>query len=392
MECGQSGENAAARTVSSNPLKALTALGQSVWLDYIQRELISSGELRHLIEEDGLTGITSNPSIFQKAIAGSDDYDQDIRAMALEGQSVKEIYDALSVKDVQSAAEELHSVYVSTDGHDGYISLEVNPHAAHDTEATVAEAHRLWTAVNRPNVLIKVPATTEGLPAIQRLISEGINVNVTLLFGLSRYRQVVEAYLAGIAARAARGLPVKPVASVASFFVSRIDALLDPELEIRTAKDSDKEALARSLRGKVAIASAKLAYQIYHEIFGGQRFKRLADRGARHQRLLWASTSTKNPAYSDVKYIEGLIGPNTVNTLPMETLRAYRGHGEPRILLEDEIEEARSVLERLHKLGININQTAQQLEDQGVDKFNQAFDELIAALAEKSSRYAATAE
>jgi len=376
----------------NNPLKALAALGQSVWLDYIQRKIISSGELRQLIEEDGLTGITSNPSIFQKAIAGSDDYDQDIRAMTLEGQGVKEIYDALSVKDVQSAAEELHSVYVTTDGHDGYVSLEVNPHAAHDTEATVTEAHRLWAAVNRPNLLVKVPATKEGLPAIQRLISEGINVNVTLLFGLSRYREVVEAYLAGIEARTARGLPVKRVASVASFFVSRIDTLLDPQLESRSAKDSDQEALARSLRGKVGIASAKLAYQIYKEIFASQRFERLAERGARHQRLLWASTSTKNPAYSDVKYVEELIGANTVNTLPMETLHAYRDHGDPRIRLEADIEEARSMLERLHEFGIDIDQTALQLEDQGVDKFNQALDELIATLAEESSRYAASAE
>jgi transaldolase len=375
-----------------NPLKALVALGQSVWLDYIQRGIISSGELRRLIEEDGLTGITSNPSIFQKAIAGSDDYDQDIRAMALEGQSIKEIYDALSVKDVQSAAEELHSVYVTTDGHDGYVSLEVNPHAAHDTEATVTEAHRLWAVVNRPNLLIKIPATKEGLPAIQRLISEGINVNVTLLFGLSRYREVVEAYLAGIEARTARGSPVKHVASVASFFVSRIDALLDPQLEGHGTKDRDKEALARSLRGKVAIASAKSAYQICKKIFASQRFMKLAERGARHQRLLWASTSTKNPAYSDVKYVEELIGANPVNTLPMETLHAYRDHGNPRIRLEADIEEARFVLERLHELGVDIDQAALQLENQGVDKFNQAFDELVATLAERSSHYAAGVE
>jgi transaldolase len=369
MACGQSGESATTEFMSTNPLKTLAALGQSVWLDYIQREMLSNGQLRRLIEEYAVTGVTSNPAIFNKAIAGSGDYDGDIHAMATQGQNVKEIYDTLSIDDVQRAAGELHSVFVSSDGHDGYVSLEVDPHLAHDTQATVADARRLWTRVDRPNLLIKVPATEAGLPAIQRLISEGINVNVTLLFGLSRYRQVTEAYLSGIEARASRDLPLKPLASVASFFVSRIDSLLDPRLEASVAGPGAGVAQAAKLCGKVAIANAKLAFQLYKEIFAGQRYQSLAEQGARSQRLLWASTSTKNPAYSDVKYVEALIGPDTVNTLPLETLGAYRDHGDPRMRLEDDIAAARLLLDQLPELGIDIDQAARQLEDQGVGSF-----------------------
>ena len=267
------------RIMKNNPLKQLETLGQSIWLDYIRRDLIASGELRRLIEEDGLRGMTSNPAIFEKAIAGSQDYDEDIRAMALEGKDAKAIYEALSQRDVQSAADEFRPVYERTDGNDGYVSLEVNPHLAHDTHGTIQEARRLWGALNRPNVFIKVPATAEGLPAIQQLISEGINVNVTLLFGLPRYRQVAEAYIAGIEARAAQGKAVKHVASVASFFVSRIDSLVDPLLEPILAQGGKEADLAKEVRGQVAIASAKMAYQIYKEIFGSDRFKKLADAG-----------------------------------------------------------------------------------------------------------------
>jgi len=372
--------------MNANPLKTLGTFGQSIWLDYIRRDLITSGQLRCLIEEDGLRGMTSNPSIFEKAIVDSHEYDEDIRAMAGEGKDVKSIYETLSQRDVQSAADEFRSVYDKTDGHDGYVSLEVNPHLAHDTKGTVEEAHRLWKMLARPNVFIKVPATTEGLSAIQELISEGINVNVTLLFGLPRYRQVADAYLAGIAARAARGKPVNHVASVASFFVSRIDGLGDPLLEKVIAQGGEKADLAKTVRGRVAIASAKMAYQLYKEIFGSGRFKSLADQGARVQRLLWASTSTKNPDDSDVKYVEALIGPDTVNTAPLDTLDAYRDHGDPKPRLEQDVAEARSVLERLPELGIDIDQVTQQLEDDGVVKFNKPFDKLLQTLASTSPR------
>lgn len=369
----------------ANPLKTLGTFGQSIWLDYIRRDLITSGQLRRLIEEDGLQGMTSNPSIFEKAIVDSHEYDEDIRTMAREGKGVKAIYETLSQRDVQSAADEFRSVYDKTDGNDGYVSLEVNPHLAHDTKGTVEEAHRLWKTLARPNVFIKVPATTEGLSAIQELISEGINVNVTLLFGLPRYRQVADAYLTGLAARAARGMPVNHVASVASFFVSRIDGLVDPLLEQVIVQGGDKAALAKTLRGHVAIASAKVAYQLYKGIFGSGRFKTLADQGARVQRLLWASTSTKNPDESDVKYVEALIGPDTVNTAPLTTLDAYRDHGDPKARLEHDVEEAHRVLERLPELGISLDHVTRQLEDEGVEKFNKPFDKLMATLASTSA-------
>ena len=368
--------------MKDNPLTILGTLGQSIWLDYIRRDLIASGGLRRLIEEDGLRGMTSNPAIFEKAIADSHDYDENIRAMALEGKDAKAIYEALSHRDVQNAADEFRPVYERTDGNDGYVSLEVNPHLAHDTNGTTQEARRLWAALDRPNVFIKVPATTEGLPAIRQLISEGINVNVTLLFGLPRYRQVAEAYIAGIEARAAQGEPVKHVASVASFFVSRIDTLVDALLEKLIAQDGREADLAKKLRGQVAIASAKMAYRIYKEIFGGDRFEKLAAQGARVQRLLWASTGTKNPDYSDVKYVEALIGPDTINTAPLETHDAYRDHGEPKGRLEQDNREDRWVLERLPELGINIDNVTRQLEDEGVEKFNKPFDKLMETLAQ----------
>ena len=373
--------------MSGNSLKRLGSLGQSVWLDYIRRDLIASGQLRRLIEEDGLRGMTSNPSIFEKAIVDSHDYDEDIRAMALKGKGAEAIYEALSQGDVESAADQFRPLYDRTDGQDGYVSLEVNPHLGHDTEGTVEEARRLWAALNRPNVLIKVPATADGLPAIQQLISEGISVNVTLLFGLPRYRQVAEAYIAGLEARAAQGKPLKHLASVASFFVSRIDALVDPLIEELIAQGGKEKDLARKARGQVAIASAKMAYQIYKEVVGGERFRKLAAQSARVQRLLWASTSAKNPDYSDVKYIEALIGPDTVDTIPMETLDAYRDHGKPKARLEQDVEEARSVLGRLHELGIDIDNVTRQLEDEGVEKFNKPFDKLMATLAQRSPQH-----
>jgi transaldolase len=373
-----------AGTMGNNPLKELGTLGQSIWLDYIRRDLMSSGGLQRLIEEDGLRGMTSNPSIFEKAIVESHDYDGDIQALALQGKGTAAVYETLSQRDVESAADEFRPLYDRTDGKDGYVSLEVNPHLADDTEGTVKEARRLWAALNRPNVFIKVPATADGLPVIQELISQGINVNVTLIFGLPRYRQVAEAYIAGIEARAAEGKPVQHVASVASFFVSRIDALVDPLLEKLAAQGGQQADLAKKMHGQVAIASAKMAYQIFKEIFGSFRFRKLAAQGARVQRPLWASTGTKNPDYSDVKYVEALIGPDTVNTAPMETLDAYRDHGKPKARLEEDVNEARWVLERLPELGIVIDHVTRQLEDEGVEKFDQPFDKLMKTLAQRS--------
>jgi transaldolase len=370
--------------MTDNPLKQLGTFGQSVWLDYIRRDLITSGRLRAMIETDGLRGMTSNPAIFQKAIGESHEYDLDIKAMARAGKGIPEIYESLSQQDVQGAADAFRQVYEATDGADGYVSLEVNPHLARDTDGTIAEARRLWRALDRPNVLIKVPATREGLPAIRQLVSEGISVNVTLLFGLPRHREVAEAYLAGLEARAAQGKPLQRVASVASFFLSRLDARVDPLLESFFPQGAKAADLAGQLHGQLAIASARLAYQGWKELFGSSRFRDLARRGARPQRLLWASTGTKNPDYSDVKYVEALIGPDTVNTIPPETLAAYRDHGQPAARLERDLPEARAVFEGLAELGILVSDVTQQLEDAGVEQFNVPFDHLMQALAEKS--------
>jgi transaldolase len=368
-----------------NPLLKIQEFGQSVWQDFVQRRLMTSGELRRLIEEDGLRGMTSNPQIFDQAIAGSHDYDDDIRAMALDGRSVEEIYQALTIKDVQMAADQFRRLYDRSGGAHGFVSLEVNPHLAHDTEKTIREARQLWRALERPNVFIKVPATQAGLPAIRHLISEGININVTLLFGLPRYREVAEAYIGGLEDRSARGESLERIASVASFFLSRIDVLVDPQLEEIARQDGRKKELAQKCLGKVAIASARLAYQIFKEIFHGGRFSKAAGQGGRPQRVLWASTSTKNPAYSDVKYVEALIGPETVNTLPQETLKAYRDHGRPEPRLEKSPREAREILQHLAELGIDIDAVTQQLEDEGVEKFNKPYDSLLETLRKARS-------
>jgi transaldolase len=366
--------------MKKNQLIELESLGQSVWLDYIRRDLITSGELGKLIDEDGLSGITSNPAIFEKAISGSHDYDKEIEEMIKEGKDTKSIYEAISIKDVMMAADEFRSLYDKTDGRDGFVSLEVNPHLAHETDATIEEARRLWKALNRPNVFIKVPATFEGLPAIQQLISEGININITLLFGLPRYREVAYAYIKGIEKRASMNEPLEHVASVASFFISRISTLVDPLEEILLARASEQEYFTTYVMGNIAISSAKFAYEVYKEIFNSERFSKLAEKGARPQRLLWASTSTKNPKYSDIKYVEALIGKDTINTLPPETLNAYRDHGDPKLRLDQDVQQARLQMDELPDMGIEIDKITQQLEDEGVDKFNQQYDKIMSML------------
>lgn len=369
--------------MKTNPLKQLEALGQSIWLDYIKRDLMTSGKLKQLIDNDGLRGITSNPSIFEKAIGESKEYDKDIETLAKAGKDVNTIYDALTQADIQMAADAFREVYDKTNGEDGYVSLEVGPHLAHDTKNTIIEARRLWKAVDRPNILIKVPGTKEGLPVITQLISEGINLNITLLFSVERYQEVAEAYLAGLEARAAKGESLHAIASVASFFLSRIDVLLDPLLEKINVQSGDNARLAKSLQGEVAIASAKVAYQRYTALTSSERFKKLAKQGAKVQRLLWASTSTKNPAYNDLKYVEALIGVETVDTIPMETLDAYRDHGNPHIELTKDLDKAGTVFAQLAMLGIDIHAVTQQLEKEGVDKFIQSANTLSETLKEK---------
>jgi transaldolase len=369
--------------MKQNPLLKIQEFGQSVWQDYIQRNMILSGELKQLIDKDGIRGVTSNPSIFDTAIAGSHDYDDDIRAMALEGKSVGEIYRFLTVRDVQQAADLFKPLYDGSEGKHGFVSLEVNPHLARNVDGTIQEARELWKALGRPNVFIKVPATREGLSCIRRLIGDGINVNVTLLFGLPRYREVADAYISGLEDRAAQGKPINRVASVASFFLSRIDILVDPLLEKIINEDTEKSGPAKKCRGQAAIASARLAYQIFRKIFRSDRFQKLADAGARPQRLLWASTSTKNPEYSDIKYVEALIGPDTVNTLPQETIKAYRDHGNPSARLEQDVVAAGDVLESLFTLDIDIDKITQQLEDEGIEKFNKPYDSLMETLKKK---------
>ncbi len=373
--------------MTKNPLLELEKLGQSIWMDFIRRSMIVSGELKQRTKDDGVSGVTSNPSIFEKAIAGSNDYDDAVRAMALEKKSVSEIYRRLTVEDIQQAADVFRPVYERTGSGDGYVSLEVSPKLAHDAKGTISEANELWEAVRRDNVFIKVPATREGLEAIRELIGDGINVNVTLLFGLPRYREVADAYLSGLESRASRDLDINRISSVASFFLSRIDATVDKMVQ---AKVSSGVQAAAHVKGEVAIASARIAYQIYREIFLGERFKRLALKGARRQRLLWASTSTKDPAYSDIKYVEALIGAETVNTLPLETINAYRDHGKPAVRITEDVDSAHKVLEQLPPLGIDIDKITQQLEDHGVRKFDEAFEALMKSLETK--REAALAE
>jgi transaldolase/glucose-6-phosphate isomerase len=376
-------------TETENPLQALAAFGQSVWLDYIRRDLFTTGDLARLIKEDGLRGMTSNPSIFEKAIAANPEYQQALAELSKRTDlDTKGIYEQLAIRDIQDAANALRGVYDRTKRRDGYVSLEVSPLLAHNTAETVAEAQRLWKSVARENVMIKVPGTPEGLPAIRKLVGAGINVNVTLLFAQEVYTQVGDAYIAGLEDLVTHGGDVSRIGSVASFFVSRIDALVDSKLSAMMKNAPfTKQAVLQSLQGKVAIANAKLAYQIYKRIFNGPRWQALAGRGAMTQRVLWASTSTKNPAYRDVLYVEELIGPDTVDTIPPATLDAFRDHGHPRASLEENVEAARQTMAELASAGISMKEVTDQLTDEGVKLFADAFDKLLAAVEKQSANF-----
>jgi transaldolase len=373
--------------MNSNPLRNIQKFGQSIWLDFIDRRIITSGKLKKLIDEDGIRGVTSNPKIFKDAITEGQEYENDIRMLAQRCKSSEEIYEALTVGDIQRTADLFRPLYDSSGGQHGFVSLEVNPHLARDIDGTLEEARRLWSALDRPNVLIKVPATREGLTCIQQLISEGININVTLLFGLARYREVAKAYIAGMEARSRQNRPLAHISSVASFFLSRIDVLIDSLLEKLIEAGGKKAVQAHSLLGQIAIASAKEAYQIYREIFHSRRFHSLAQEGARSQRVLWASTGTKNPAYSDIKYVEALIGPETINTLPQATMDAYRDHGDPEPLLETELEKSGEKFGILRHLDIDIDEQTRQLEEEGIRKFIEPYDSLMATLEKKRGEH-----
>lgn len=367
----------------NNPLKQIPEMGQSIWLDYIRRGFLLNGDLKALIDNDALRGVTSNPAIFEEAIAHSDDYKETIMQLARTSLTNKQIFLNLAIEDVRTAADIFKGVYDATAGLDGYVSLEVSPDIALDTTATISEALSLWKELDRPNVMIKIPATFEGLAAIKKSISEGLNVNVTLLFGLQRYREVAEAYIEGLEERVKAGKPVDHIYSVASFFLSRIDTMVDPMLEKIITQGGQQADLAKTLLGKAAIASAKMAYQIYKELFFSERFNALREKGANPQRLLWASTGTKNKAYSDVKYIEALIGPDTVNTVPQDTLKAYRDHGKPAIRIEQDIADAVSAMKDLEKVGLSIDSITKTLVDEGIEKFVKPFQSLMNVLAGK---------
>ncbi|MCY3708740.1 MAG: transaldolase [Caldilineaceae bacterium] len=353
-------------------------IGQAIWLDFIRRSFLDSGALGELVGK-GLRGVTSNPSIFQKAITASTDYDAAVERLVGEGRSVNDIYEALAIQDIRRACDIMQPVYGSTDGLDGYVSLEVNPKLAYDTEGTVMEARRLSSLVDRPNVMIKVPATPEGIPAIETLTGEGININVTLIFSLQQYEDSAMAYIHGLEKLAAANVDFSRVASVASFFVSRVDGKIDPKLvEIGNS----------ALQGKIAIANAKMAYHRFGALFSGPRWDKLAAQGARVQRPLWGSTSTKNPDYPDTLYVDELIGPHTVNTLPPETLEAFLDHGNAARTVDADVEQARQQLAQLAGLGIDLGEVTTQLMGEGVDAFADSFDELMSGIAEKAAAIA----
>ena len=363
-----------------NPLVKMQALGQSAWHDNIHRGLLTGGQLKKLIDAGEITGLTSNPTIFEQAIGKTRDYDDAIVKLAKAGKSAAEIFDALAIEDLKAAAALFRPVYDRTKGGDGYVSIEVNPRLANDTQATISEAARLWKAVEMPNLMVKIPATLAGLPAIERSIADGININITLIFSLDRYDAVMEAYLAGLSQRAKKGLELNRIASIASFFVSRVDTAVDPMLEEKAKQNPGKAAEILALQGKAAIANAKLAYEMFLKKFGSSRFADLEKKGARRQRPLWASTSTKNPKYQDIYYVEALLGPESVDTMPPATIDAYRDHGKPEIRLTRDMDSARQVMEKLATAGVDMKAVTHKLEIDGVASFSKSYESLIATV------------
>lgn len=360
-----------------NRVKKIHEFGQSIWLDFIDRNIIQTGNLKKLIDEDGVRGVTSNPAIFEKAITGSSDYDADISELADKTDNNEEIFFGVAIKDIQAAADIFKGVYEESKGGDGYVSLEVSPFLALKTQETIDQAAELWEKVDRKNVMIKIPGTKPGLAAIRESIGHGINVNVTLLFSLPRYEEVTEAYISGLEDHLAAGHSIGHISSVASFFLSRIDVIVDPMLDEKGVPE---------LKGEVAIASAKKAYEIYKRVFSGERWEKLAAQGAKPQRLLWASTSSKNPSFKDTKYVEALIGPDTVDTAPLETIEAFRDHGIAANTLEQDMDQATAVLDKLKSVGISIDEITQKLEDEGIEKFNKPFEKLLQAIEDQKAK------
>jgi len=366
---------------TANPVRQLESFGQSVWLDYIRRDLLSSAEFRRMIDEDGLDGMTSNPTIFEKAIDGSNAYDEQLKQLARAGKSVEEIYEALTTDDIKLAADKLRPIYDRSEGRTGYVSYEVSPLLANDTDGTIAAARRCASMINRPNLMIKVPSTPAGIPAIEQLISEGRCINVTLMFSLKHYEGVANAYIRGLERRIKAGGALDRIASVASVFVSRVETLVDKLLEAKLKANPDEANAA--LCGTAAVANAKLIYQRFVELFHSDRFKALAAKGARVQRPLWASTGTKDPKYSDVKYVQELIGRDTVNTMPPATMDAFRDHGKPRLSVTEGVEQAREIRTRLAALGIDLDEVGETLQKEGVESFSKSYEELLAAIKKR---------
>jgi transaldolase len=380
-------------TMKRSPVLQLSALGQSVWLDFIQRSMLApGGKLEALIRDDGLRGVTSNPTIFEKAINGSQEYDDQIIALARQGKSATEICDALVLGDVARAADVFRSTYEASGGADGFVSIEVSPTLARDTPGSIAEARRLWNSLGRPNVMVKIPGTKAGLPAIRKLLREGINVNITLLFAIERYAEVREAFLEALEERVGSGEPVDRIASVASFFVSRIDSLIDPALDKIIRAGGPHSVTASELMGTIAVANAKFAYQRWLDGQASERWMNLARKGARPQRLLWASTSTKNPTYSDTMYVDALVGPHTVDTMPLDTLDAYRDHGKPAVRIQDDLPGAHRRIELLRQVGLDLADVTQQLEQEGVRKFVEPHLKLLESVEKKRAAVAGRGE
>jgi transaldolase len=369
----------------TNPLRELEALGQSLWLDDIDRGHLRSGLFERLINEEGLSGATGNPTIFEHAIDHGTAYDEQMRQLIAQGKNAQAIYETLAMTDVRQVADLLRPIYERTNGQDGFVSIEVSPYLAHDTEGTLAEVRRFWDTIDRPNLMVKIPSTPAGVPAIRQALASGININITLIFSIENYLQVAEAYLGALEERIAAGKDINRIASVASFFVSRVDVLVDTLLEdkIKAVGEAAQQQKLKALEGKAAIANARLAYQEFKGLFGGPRFAALKQRGARVQRPLWASTSTKNPAYRDVLYVEELIGPDTVNTMPLTTIERFHDHGRVRLSIEDHLPEARGQLATLADVGIHYDQVTRQLQEEGVQKFTDSFHTLFQCIDKK---------